>query len=128
MESGAAGSAARKSAAGRSNVDTQIAFAEAEGALEKRLAGTGRNPAAAMTGMSDNKATSRGMGRVAADQSVDDAYTETLARSRPPAEASVPQWAIRLSRQAGMSGQQAAVDARRRWTKETAIGGGGQEI
>jgi hypothetical protein len=79
MESGAAGSAARKSAAGRSNVDTQIAFAEAEGALEKRLAGTGRNPAAAMTGMSDNKATSRGMGRVAADQSVDDAYTETLA-------------------------------------------------
>ena len=50
MESGAAGSAARKSAAGRSNVDTQIAFAGAGDMLEKKLAGSGRNPATALTG------------------------------------------------------------------------------
>lgn len=122
MESGAAGSAARKSAAGRSNVDTQIAFAEAEGALEKRLAGTGRNPAAAMTGMSDNKATSRGMGRVAADQSVDDAYTETLAALAATGRGERAAVGDSLSRQAGMSGQQAAVDAQTALDKETAIG------
>ena len=36
MESGAAGSAARKSAAGRANVDTQIAFAGAGNASQTR--------------------------------------------------------------------------------------------
>ncbi len=122
MESGAAGSAARKSAAGRSNVDTQIAFAEAEGALEKRLAGTGRNPAAAMTGMSDNKATSRGMGRVAADQSVDDAYTETLAALAATGRGERAGVGNSLSRQAAISGDQAAADAQSALAKETAIG------
>lgn len=122
MESGAAGSAARKSAAGRSNVDTQIAFAEAEGALEKRLAGTGRNAGAAMTGMSDNKATSRGMGQVAADQSVDDAYTETLAALAATGRGERAAVGNALSRQAGMSGQQAAMDAETALAKEGAIG------
>lgn len=122
MESGAAGSAARKSAAGRSNVDTQIAFAEAEGALEKRLAGTGRNVGAAMTGMSDNKATSRGMGQVAADQSVDDAYTETLAALAATGRGERAGVANSLSRQAAISGDQAAADAQAALAKETAIG------
>jgi hypothetical protein len=72
--------------------------------LEKRLAGTGRNPAAAMTGMSDNKATSRGMGRVAADQSVDDAYTETLAALAATGRGERAAVGDSLSRQAGMSG------------------------
>ena len=122
MESGAAGSAARKSAAGRSNVDTQIAFAEAEGALEKRLAGTGRNPAAAMTGMSDNKATSRGMGQVTANQSVDDAYTETLAALAATGRGERAGVGNSLSRQAAISGDQAAADAQSALAKETAIG------
>lgn len=122
VESGAAGSAARKSAAGRSNVDTQIAFAEAEGALEKRLAGTGRNVGAAMTGMSDNKATSRGMGQVAADQSVDDAYTETLAALAATGRGERAAVGNALSRQAGMSGQQAAMDAETALAKEGAVG------
>lgn len=122
MESGAAGSAARKSAAGRSNVDTQIAFAGAGEGLEKKLAGTGRNLGAAMTGMADNAATSRGMGQVTANQSVDDAYTETLAALAATGRGERAAVGDSLSRQAGMSGQQAAVDAQTALDKETAIG------
>lgn len=122
VESGAAGSAARKSAAGRANVDTQIAFAGAGDALEKKLAGTGRNPATALTGMSDNAATSRGMGQVAANQSVDDAYTETLAALAATGRGERAGVSNSLSRQAAMSGEQAAADAQSALAKETAIG------
>lgn len=122
MESGAAGSAARKSAAGRSNVDTQIAFAGAGNALEKKLAGSGRNPATALTGLSDSAATSRGMGQVTADQSVDDAYTETLAALAATGRGERAGVANSLSRQAAISGDQAAADAQSALAKETAIG------
>ena len=122
MESGAAGSAARKSAAGRSNVDTQIAFAGAGNALEKKLAGSGRNPAVALTGLSDSAATSRGMGQVTADQSVDDAYTETLAALAATGRGERAGVANSLSRQAAISGDQAAADAQAALAKETAIG------
>jgi len=122
VESGAAGSAARKSATGRANVDTQIAFGQAGDALEKKLAGTGRNPATALTGMSDNAATSRGMGQVAANQSVDDAYTETLAALAATGRGERAGVSNSLSRQAAMSGEQAAADAQSALAKETAIG------
>jgi len=122
MESGAAGSAARKSAAGRANVDTQIAFAGAGEGLEKKLAGTGRNLGAAMTGMADNAATSRGMGQVTANQSVDDAYTETLAALAATGRGERAGVSNSLSRQASMSGQQAAMDAETALAKETAVG------
>lgn len=122
MESGAAGSAARKSAAGRSNVDTQIAFAGAGDMLEKKLAGSGRNPATALTGLSDSAATSRGMGQVTADQSVDDAYTETLAALAATGRGERAGVANSLSRQAAISGDQAAADAQSALAKETAIG------
>ena len=122
MESGAAGSAARKSAAGRANVDTQIAFAGAGEGLEKKLAGTGRNLGAAMTGMADNAATSRGMGQVTANQSVDDAYTETLAALAATGRGERAGVGNSLSRQAAISGDQAAADAQSALAKETAIG------
>lgn len=122
MESGAAGSAARKSAAGRANVDTQIAFAGAGEGLEKKLAGTGRNLGAAMTGMADNAATSRGMGQVTANQSVDDAYTETLAALAATGRGERAGVSNSLSRQASMSGQQAAMDAETALAKEGAVG------
>ena len=122
VESGAAGSAARKSATGRSNVDTQIAFAGAGDALEKKLAGTGRNPAAAMTGLSDSMATSRGMGQMTANQSVDDAYTETLAALAATGRGERAGVSNSLSRQAAMSGEQANADAQSALAKETAIG------
>lgn len=122
MESGAAGSAARKSAAGRANVDTQIAFAGAGNTLEKKLAGSGRNPATALTGLSDSAATSRGMGQVTADQSVDDAYTETLAALAATGRGERAAVGDSLSRQAGMSGQQAAMDAETALAKEGAVG------
>ena len=122
VESGAAGSAARKSAAGRANVDTQIAFAGAGEGLEKKLAGTGRNLGAAMTGMADNAATSRGMGQVTANQSVDDAYTETLAALAATGRGERAGVSNSLSRQASMSGQQAAMDAETALAKETAVG------
>lgn len=121
-ESGAAGSAARKSATGRSNVDTQIAFAGAGEGLEKKLAGTGRNLGAAMTGMADNAATSRGMGQVTANQSVDDAYTETLAALAATGRGERAGVGNSLSRQAAISGDQAAADAQSALAKETAIG------
>jgi len=122
VESGAAGSAARKSATGRSNVDTQIAFAGAGEGLEKKLAGTGRNLGAAMTGMADNAATSRGMGQVTANQSVDDAYTETLAALAATGRGERAGVGNALSRQASMSGQQAAMDAETALAKEGAVG------
>ena len=122
MESGAAGSAARKSAAGRSNVDTQIAFGQAADTLEKKFAGSGRNVATGMTGLSDNAATSRGMGQVAADQSVDDAYTETLAALAATGRGERAGVSNALSRQASMSGQQAAMDAETALAKEGAVG------
>jgi hypothetical protein len=122
VESGAAGSAARKSATGRSNVDTQIAFAGAGEGLEKKLAGTGRNLGAAMTGMADNAATSRGMGQVTANQSVDDAYTETLAALAATGRGERAGVGNSLSRQAAISGDQAAADAQSALAKETAIG------
>ena len=122
MESGAAGSAARKSAAGRSNVDTQIAFAGAGDMLEKKIAGSGRNPATALTGLSDSAATSRGMGQVTADQSVDDAYTETLAALAATGRGERAGVANSLSRQAAISGDQAAADAQAALAKETAVG------
>ena len=122
VESGAAGSAARKSATGRANVDTQIAFAGAGDALEKKLAGTGRNPATALTGMSDNMATSRGMGQMTANQSVDDAYTETLAALAATGRGERAAVGNALSRQAGMSGAQAEADAQSALAKETAVG------
>ncbi len=123
-ESGAAGSAARKSASGRANVDNQIAFSEAEGVLEKRLAGTGRNTGAALAGFSDTKATSRGMGQVTADQSVDDAYTETLAALAATGRGERAGVGNAMARQADMSGQQAAMDAQTALAKESAIGEG----
>jgi len=122
VEPGAAGSAARKSATGRSNVDTQIAFAGAGEGLEKKLAGTGRNLGAAMTGMADNAATSRGMGQVTANQSVDDAYTETLAALAATGRGERAGVGNSLSRQAAISGDQAAADAQSALAKETAIG------
>ena len=122
MESGAAGSAARKSASGRANVDTQIAFGQAADTLEKKFAGSGRNVATGMMGLSDNAATSRGMGRVAADQSVDDAYTETLAALAATGRGERAAVGNALSRQASMSGQQAAMDAETALAKEGAVG------
>ena len=122
VESGAAGSAARKSATGRSNVDTQIAFAGAGEGLEKKLAGTGRNLGAAMTGMADTAAPSRGMGQVTANQSVDDAYTETLAALAATGRGERAGVGNSLSRQAAISGDQAAADAQSALAKETAIG------
>jgi len=62
------------------------------------------------------------MGRVAADQSVDDAYTETLAALAATGRGERAAVGDSLSRQAGMSGQQAAVDAQTALDKETAIG------
>ena len=82
----------------------------------------GRNLGAAMTGMADNAATSRGMGQVTANQSVDDAYTETSAALAATGRGERAGVGNSLSRQAAISGDQAAADAQSALAKETAIG------
>ncbi len=76
-------SAARRAAAGAAATETTARFEQGRGALETALAGSGAGLSsgrakAALIGMGDDQATSRGMGMAGSDQAVDDAYTQAL--------------------------------------------------
>lgn len=80
---GADNSTARRAAAGAAATETTARFEQGRGALEAALAGSGAGLSsgrakAALIGMGDDQATSRGMGLAGADQAVDDAYTQAL--------------------------------------------------
>ncbi len=80
---GEAGSTARRAAAGAASAETTAQFTQARGGLEAALAGSGAGLSsgrakAALIGLGDDEATSRGMGMAGADQAVDDAYVQAL--------------------------------------------------
>lgn len=126
-KSGAPDSAQRKETTGRANVDSQIAFSEAQGALEKKLAGSGvglgsGRQVGTESSLSDDKAVSRGMGQVTADQSVDDAYTQALASLAATGRGEAAAVGNALTQQAGNSALQAQADAQAALDKQGAIG------
>lgn len=128
QRSGEAGSAARRSASGRSNVDTQINFKKAQGAVDKMLASAGAAPGSAKanlatTGVNADTATSRGFGGVVADQKVDDAYLAGLSAIAATGRGERQSVADSLSQQASTSARQAASDAQASLDKHAAQAG-----
>lgn len=80
--SGAPDSRERRQAAGKAVVDNTVAFGDAERQITAATAaatglGSSRTKLA-VTGMADDKATSRALGLAGADQAADDAYMEGL--------------------------------------------------
>ena len=80
---GEADSQERRQAAGKSSTDSAIRFGEAKQGVEAALTNQGAGPgsskfALAETGLGADEAQSRGLGFVAADQAIDDAYLEGL--------------------------------------------------
>lgn len=126
-KSGAADSTQRKETTGRANVDSQIAFSEAQSAQEKKLAGAGvglgsGRQVGAESSLSDDKAVSRGMGQVTADQSVDDAYTQALASLAATGRGEAAAVGNALTQQGAMSATQAQADAQAALEKQGAVG------
>jgi len=85
QQAGAAGSAERKAAAGRASTDSAVQFGQAKEQVEAKVAqtsgGIGSSKSKmAMAGLGDDEATSRGLGFVAADQAIDQAYLEGLGQ------------------------------------------------
>lgn len=113
---GKEGSAARKAAAGKANVDNAINFEKAQGAVEKMLSSGGAGVGSGkfdlgVTGVQADKAASRGLGMAVADQQVDDAYLSGLTALAATGKGQRAQVADSLSRQAAQSSRQAAADA-----------------
>ncbi len=79
---GALNSFERRQAAGKSATDNAVQFGEAGTKLENTLASRGQagKIKSAITGMGDDQATSRGLGFVATDQAIDDAWAEGMGR------------------------------------------------
>lgn len=115
-EMGKPDSAARKMAAGRASTDTAIQFGKAQAGLEKGLTNVGAAPGSGrfnlgVTGMGTDQAKATGMGTVAADQQIDDAYTQALASLAATGRGERAEVTDSLSQQAAMSGRQAQADA-----------------
>ena len=114
---GAEGSAARREAAGKAATDTQLQFAQAQGALEKGLTAAGVAPGSsraslAVTGMGADLAKSKGLGTMIADQQIEEAYTQGLGALMNIGQGKAATVANSLVSQAQQSGYQAAADAR----------------
>lgn len=114
--SGASDSVARRAAAGKANVDTQIQFGKAQGGLEKALTNSGAAPGSgrfnlAVTGMGADAAKSKGLGLTVADQMVDDAYVQGLSALAATGRGEKAMVSNSLAQQAAQSGRQAAADA-----------------
>ncbi len=80
---GAADSQERRRAAGKSSTDSAIRFGEAKNAVESALTQSSGSIGSSkaklgIAGLGTDEATSRGLGLVAADQAIDDAYLEGL--------------------------------------------------
>lgn len=115
QESGAADSTTRRMASGKAATDTAIQFAGAQ----DKLTSTGANTVGlgssraklAISGLGTDQARSKGLGAVAADQQVDDAYTQALGALTSIGKGESAQVASSMSNQASMSARQAQADA-----------------
>jgi hypothetical protein len=112
---GEKGSTARRAAAGKTATDTAVKFAGAQDQLGKTLSaqtGLGSSRAKlAITGLGEDAARSKGLGLTAADQRVDDAYTQSLGALTKIGQGEKVEVANGLANQAIASSRQAATDA-----------------
>lgn len=116
VERGKPGSDERADVSGRASTDSAVQFglnkervvdsvSDASGGL-----GSGRSKLA-VTGMNSDEATSRGLGFVAADQAVDDAYLQGLTQLASIGKGERAGAIAGLGSVAASSGRQAAMDA-----------------
>ena len=124
---GAEGSAQRREAAGKAATDTQIQFAQAQGALEKGLTGAGAAPGSsranlAITGMGSDLAKSKGLSTMIADQQIEDAYTQGLGALMQIGQGKSASVANSMAVQAQQSGYQSAADAQAALAERQAYG------
>lgn len=109
------GSSASKAARGAASTSTEGAFSEARAGLENKLAqsgGLGSSRAKlSITGMGEDTATAQGLGLTGADQQVDDAYVSGLSTIMALGQGQQAGAIEGVTRQAAMSGRQAAADA-----------------
>ena len=113
---GAPDSAARRMAGGMAGADTEAAFGKAGGALDRQLASTGALPGSskanlAITGLSNDAATSKAMGTTVADQRVTDAYMQGLGQIMALGRGQKAQVSSGMNHIADMSAAQARQDA-----------------
>lgn len=75
-------SSERRLAAGKAATDNAVQFGDATEKLQTSLASSGQGSKikGAITGMGTDQATSRGLGFVASDQAIDDAWTEGMGK------------------------------------------------
>lgn len=110
------GSAERKIAAGKVATDTAVRFTEGKGAVENALTQRGAGAGSskfkiASAGMGDDEATARGLGFVAADQQIDDAYMQALGQLTALGRGERAGAVQGMGDVAALSGRQAAADA-----------------
>lgn len=113
--SGAKGSFARQHATGQASTDNAAAFSDAGLKAEAAAGASGEFGNAgnklAITGMGDDQATSRGLGEVRANQSVDDARISGLETVTALGRGQQATATNGMAQAAAISGQQAAADA-----------------
>jgi hypothetical protein len=113
---GAAGSAARRQAAGKTSTDNAVRFGEARTTMENALAAGGAAPVSgkfrtASAGLSNDQATSRSLGLVASDAAIDDAYVTGLGKVAALGKGQAGAAIEGMGAMARRSAQQAAQDA-----------------
>lgn len=109
------GSSASKAARGTTSTAIETEFADARTGLESKLAQTGglgsSRSKLAITGMGEDQATAQGLGLTGADQQIDDAYVSGLGTIMALGQGQQGNAIEGVTRQAGISGRQAAADA-----------------
>lgn len=113
---GRADSSERKQAAGVAVADNAIRFGEAGIGVEAALASSGGSPGSSKfkvgtAGMSDDQATSRGLGMAGADAQIDDAYLQGLTQIAAMGQGQAGRAIQGMGDVAAISGRQAATDA-----------------
>jgi hypothetical protein len=116
QEMGKPDSAARRLAAGKANADTQMAFGQTQGAVEKQMSNVGAAPGSGRfnlgsAGVSEDAATSGGLGMTIADQQVTDAYLSGLSSLAAVGQGRSATVGDALSQQAQTSARQSSLDA-----------------
>lgn len=125
---GKADSPAERLAEGKASTDTAIKFSEASKEAEKRLTGSGAGlgsprATAAMAGMSDDQATSTGLGLSIADQQIEDAYIEGLGALTAMGRGERASVGDALGVQARQSMRQATADAETSLSNRAGVAG-----
>lgn len=107
---------ARLRAEGRAETETEAKFQQAQGAVEKSLSNSGAGPGSSrfnlgVSNMANDEATSKGMGMLASDNAINEAYTQGLGALTALGRGEKASALQGTANIAAMSGQQAAQDA-----------------